>query len=209
MPAVVGSFQAELMYDNRRYCGWVDVQPSLGTPLLSWEHCRELGVVPRAFPKQIPEAQHTSSRVCGAWSGTLGKDTTTGPTGTSTTTPSLSMSTPLPFTDKISPSAAKEYFIKKYLDMLVTKEALQTAPLISAAGPPMRTHLREDTQSFTIHMPWVIPLTFQEAVKKEVDSMVAQGITTPVGNDPSPWCHPLVTMLRLTVGYALPPTYRS
>lgn len=192
----MGSFHAELTYGNRRCRGWVDVKPSLGAPLLLWEHCRELGVVPRDFPKQIPETRHTTGRVCGARSSALGEDASTGSAATSTTTPALSTSTPLPLTDKTFPSAAKEYFLQKYSDVLVTKKALRTAPLRSMAGPPMRIYLREGAQSFAIHTLRVIPLAFREAVKKELDSMMAQGVINPAGDDPSPWCHPLVAVAK-------------
>lgn len=63
MQSEVGSFEEELTYDGRSCHGWIDVQSSLATPLLSWKHCKELGVVPRNFPKQIPAAGHTADWV--------------------------------------------------------------------------------------------------------------------------------------------------
>ncbi|XP_050711798.1 uncharacterized protein LOC126995934 [Eriocheir sinensis] len=51
MQAAVGSFQVELTYGDRSCEGWIDVQSSLTTPLLSWEHCKALGVVPADFPR--------------------------------------------------------------------------------------------------------------------------------------------------------------
>ena len=52
-------------------------------------------------------------------------------------------------------------------------------------GPPMRIHLQEDAKPFAIHNPCLIPLVFQDLVQQELDSMVSQGIITPVGEDPS------------------------
>ena len=53
MPAALGSFQAKLTYGAHSCTGWVNVQSYLGSPLLSWEHCRDLGIVPENFPQQI------------------------------------------------------------------------------------------------------------------------------------------------------------
>ena len=49
----LGSFQAKLTYSARSCTGWVDVQSYLGSPLLSWKHCRDLGIVPENFLQQI------------------------------------------------------------------------------------------------------------------------------------------------------------
>ena len=51
MPADLGSFQAKLTYSARSCTGWVDVKSYLRSPLLSWEHCRDLGIVPENFPQ--------------------------------------------------------------------------------------------------------------------------------------------------------------
>ena len=57
---------------------------------------------------------------------------------------------------------------------------------------------------FAVHTPCQIPFTFRDQVKEELDSMVAQGIITPTGDEPSEWCHPLVVVpknsgVRITV----------
>ncbi|KAK8372031.1 hypothetical protein O3P69_011884 [Scylla paramamosain] len=63
MPAALGSFQAKLTYGTRSCTGWIDVQGSLSTPLLSWEHCRALAIVPSDFPRQIKTSKTTVNRV--------------------------------------------------------------------------------------------------------------------------------------------------
>ena len=62
--------------------------------------------------------------------------------------------------------------------------------------PPMKIHIWEDAKPFAIHTPRLIRLAFQEEVKAELDSMVAQGIITPAGEDPSLWCHSLVAVAK-------------
>ena len=195
MKAVVGSFEAELTYGNRSCHGWIDVHSSLSTPLLSWEHCRELGIVPKDFPKQIRAVQHTNSRVHEVRNTKPSADTQNSP-GTTTLTLPSSTSPPLPLHSTTPPSEARRYFLEEFKDVLVKKADLQNAPLKAMAGPPMRIHLREDAQPFAIHTPRLIPLAFQASVKAELDSMLAQGVITPAGDEPSPWCHPLVAVAK-------------
>lgn len=196
MPPAVGSFQANLTYGNRSHNGWIDVQSSLTTPLLSWEHCKELGVVPKDFPRQITDARCTTNRVCGPGSDTPdGVAPCISEVPTDPAPPPAKPST-LPFSTKTSPEAAREHFLKKYSDVLVRKEDIQAAPLKMMSGPPMRIHLKDDAQPFAIHTPRLIPLAFQEPVRMELDSMVAQGVIAPTGDDPSPWCHPMVAVAK-------------
>lgn len=79
----------------------------------------------------------------------------------------------------------------------MTKEQFrQGAQLKPMTGPPMRIHLKDDAKPFAIYTPRLIPLAYQDDVKKELEAMVAQGIITPVGDQPSPWCHPLVAVAK-------------
>lgn len=90
-------------------------------------------------------------------------------------------------------------FMKEFKDVLVSKEELKSAPLKPMVGPPMRIHLKEDATPFAIHTPRSIPFAFQGQVKEELDSMVAQGIIKPAGDNPSDWCHPLVVVGKDTL----------
>ena len=75
--------------------------------------------------------------------------------------------------------------------MLVKKEDLRDAPL-----KPMRIHLKEDAQPFAICTPRLIPLAYQDSLKSQLDSMVTQGVIALAGDNPSPWCHPMVVVAR-------------
>lgn len=79
----------------------------------------------------------------------------------------------LPLSPIALPLASKEYFLKEFKDVLVSKEKLKSAPLKPMMGPPMRIHLKEDATPFAIHTPRSIPFAFQGQVKEELDSMVA------------------------------------
>ncbi|XP_066953187.1 uncharacterized protein [Macrobrachium rosenbergii] len=88
----------------------------------------------------------------------------------------------LPISATTSPSAAKEYFLREFADVLISKEDLKSAP------------------PFAIHTPRQIPLAFRDQVKEELDSMVTQGIIKATGDDPSEWCHPLVVIAKNVTG---------
>lgn len=88
--------------------------------------------------------------------------------------------------------------------MLASKEEFKSAPLRPMAGSPMRIHLKDDATPFTINTPYQIPFAFRNQMKKELDSIMAQGIIKPAGDEPSKWCHPLVVVpkdkgVRITI----------
>ena len=200
MPAALGSFRAHLTYGSLSCTGWIDVQSSLCTPLLSWEHCRDLGIVPEDFPQQITTTGTTVNRVEKTGSARQ-EDTTQSCQQTSAAaSPPKFVALPLPLNNRSTPEEAKAYFLKEFADVLVTKDDLQEAPLKPMSGAPMRIHLKDDAQPFAIYTPRLIPLAYQDPVKAQLDSMVAQGIIAPSDDDPSPWCHPMVVVPKANGG---------
>ena len=47
----------------------------------------------------------------------------------------------------------------------------------------MRIHLKNDAQPFTIYTQRLIPLAYQDIMKAQLGSMVAQGVIASVGDD--------------------------
>ena len=84
--------------------------------------------------------------------------------------------------------------------MLVKKDDLRDAPLKPISGLSMRIHLKEDAQPYAIYTSRLIPLAYQDPVKSQLDSMVAQGVIAPAHDDPSPWCHPMVVVAKANGG---------
>ena len=84
--------------------------------------------------------------------------------------------------------------------MLVRKEDLRDASLKPMAGSPMHIHFKDDAQPFTIYTPCLIPFAYQNPVKAQLDSMVAQGVIAPAGDDPFPWCYPMVVVAKANGG---------
>ncbi|XP_045127688.1 uncharacterized protein LOC123514109 [Portunus trituberculatus] len=163
MSAALGSLQTTLVYGELSCTGWIDVQGSWNTPLLSHEHCHALGIVPHDFPAQIFSARGSVTSV---WEAT--------------NAPAPRSSVPaLPLLSTISPDAAKEYFLREYQDVLLTKDSTQDAPLKPMSGPPMRIHLQDDAQPFAVHTPRLIPLAYRERHRATGSATVcrAHGIT--------------------------------
>ena len=174
MAPALGTFRATLTLGKHSCSATIQVNRGIQIPLLSLAHCKELAIVSSSFPKQISEVIH------------------------------VNRCTGLPLPPTTSPAAAKQYFLKEFKDVLVSKEDLKTAPLKPMAGPPMRIHLKEGAAPFAINTPRQIPFAYRSQVKDELDSMVAQGIIKPAGDEPSEWCHPLVVVpkhsgVRITV----------
>ena len=201
MTPALGSLQVELHLKDNKTEAWIDVHDDIPVPLLSYQACKELRLIPDRFPQPIAQVTHASVHVATRHGEATAVPTAavpaTAPSPHSSTLTSSSTPVPvLPFNATTTPTEARSLFLKEYKDVLMSRADLLDAPLKPMAGPPMRIHLREGAQPFAIHTPRQIPLAFQEEVKKELQSMVAQGIIAPAGDSPSPWCHPLVAVAK-------------
>ncbi|XP_059093461.1 uncharacterized protein LOC131888587 isoform X2 [Tigriopus californicus] len=80
----------------------------------------------------------------------------------------------------------------------IYREAFEESCLKPMSGPivgdPMVITLKEGATPFAINSARNIPVPQQEPVRKMLNDMVAQGITEPVGDLPTTWCHPLVVV---------------
>lgn len=202
---------AKIQVKEKVTTAWIDVHEGTPVKLLSYKACRDLALIPAKFPQPISQViharVHTSEKADGSEASTPQPPTSIN-TSPSTLSPPSSLPPPatnqtLPFTNNTTPAEAKAFFLREYGDVLMTKEDLQSSPLRPMKGPPMRIHLREDTRPFAIYTPRQIPLAFQDAVQQELQSMVAQGIIAPAGDDPFPWCHPLVAVQKPNGGVTI------
>ncbi|XP_069986299.1 uncharacterized protein [Penaeus vannamei] len=154
----------------------VHVHKDIQTPLLLYSHCVDLAIVSTDFPKPILSVTHVNR-----------------------------CAQQMPASAMSSPTTARTYFLQHFSDVLVSKTDLQTTPLKKMSGPPMRIHLQPGATPFAIHTPRPIPFAYRDQVKEELDSLVQQGIISPVGDKPSEWCHPMVLVpkpgngVRITV----------
>ncbi|XP_037804919.1 uncharacterized protein LOC119599258 [Penaeus monodon] len=148
MPPVAGSFCGTITNGDRSTTCWIDVQPSLTTPLLSWKACKDLGIVPDYFPRQMSNV-HMANRVHG-------------PDSTPVLNPS--QLPPLPLDQLKLPEEARKYF---------------PASVCRRLGEEGR---------------------LAEPTRKELESLVTQGILKPVEDEPSEWCHPMVVVPKVNGG---------
>ncbi|XP_068246738.1 uncharacterized protein [Palaemon carinicauda] len=166
MTPALGTFQATLTLGKQSCSAVIQVHDGVQTPLLSYSHCKELAIISPDFPKPILEVKH------------------------------VKRCKELPLSATTSPTEAREFFLREFKDVLVTKEDLKTTPLQPMTGPPMRIHLKDGAVPFAVHTPRQIPFAFRDKVKEELASMVTQGIIKPAGDEPSEWCHPLVVVAK-------------
>ena len=177
---VLGSMDALMTFGDVSYKGYIDVQSSLPTPLLCYEALQHLRLIPWDFPRQLSE-----KKMCK-------KPTTINHLPVSKV---LHATKPQPPPATATPEEAKQYFLKEYSDVLMTKaQFFQGAQLKPMKGPPMRIHLQENAKPFAIYTPRQLNRAYEDIVKQELEAMVKQGVIEPVGDEPSPWCHPLVTV---------------
>ncbi|KAK8373942.1 hypothetical protein O3P69_019952 [Scylla paramamosain] len=146
------------------------------------KHCRELGIIPKDFPRQITDDVSTVGRIRESTSATPVATVQCHRQPASVVAPLPAPSPSLPLHANTSLAEAKEYFLQEYADVLVKKDDLQKAPLQPMSGSPMRIHLREDAKPFAVHTPRLIPRAYQDHVKAELDSMVAQ-VSNPTIDD--------------------------
>nr|XP_027213220.1 uncharacterized protein LOC113806302 [Penaeus vannamei] len=166
MTPALGCFETTLQLGQASCKANVHVHEGIQTPLLLYGHCVDLAIVSTDFPKPILSVTHVNR-----------------------------CAQQMPASAMSSPTAARTYFLQHFSDVLVSKTDLQTTPL-KMSGPPMRIHLQPGATPFAIHMPRPIPFAYRDPVKEELDSLVQQGIITPVGNKPSEWCHPMVLVTK-------------
>ncbi|ROT72286.1 Transposon Ty3-G Gag-Pol polyprotein [Penaeus vannamei] len=176
MTPALGCFETTLQLGQASCKAIVHVHEDIQTPLLSYSHCVDLAIVSTDFPKPILSVTHVNR-----------------------------CAQQMPASAMSSPTTARTYFLQHFSDVLVSKTDLQTTPLKKMSGPPMRIHLQPGATPFAIHTPRPIPFAYRDQVKEELDSLVQQGIISPVGDKPSEWCHPMVLVpkpgngVRITV----------
>lgn len=155
---------------------WFDLLEGTLNPLLSCHAGREFTRIPEHFPQPIAKVNVCTSKEAQS-------------------TPPL-----LSFTNAMSPARVRVYNLKECSDVLVPRADLHNSPLQPMTGQPVRIHLREDTTPFIIHTPQQIPAALRERVKTELESVVAQEIMAPTGDEPSPRCHPLAAAAKHSGG---------
>ena len=149
--------------------------------LLAWYVCRDLGIIPNDYPKQVCAMKHTCSQLSRPKNVT---EHTTPPKS------SRAKHAPLNTMDASDRrSHARKELLEEFNDVFNTSDELKTM-----TGEPMKIHLKENVETFAISTTRSIPFAWRDEVKENLDRMTRQGIVKPLGDSPTRWCHPLVVV---------------
>ncbi|XP_068208313.1 uncharacterized protein [Palaemon carinicauda] len=89
----------------------------------------------------------------------------------------------------------EKQILQTYKEVFNIKGQLQTMKT-----PPMKIQLKEDAKPFAIYAARPVSYPLREAVKKELEDMMKQGIIERVGDRLTEWCHPIVVVPKPTGG---------
>ena len=194
----VGVFSATLSYSGKSITGDVEVLLNFPSPVLSWYHARDLGILPPHYPRP-----HTPDLSCcktdaAPRASCLKTTVTRAPEPPADTPESASIPascTKRKPTPSMSPAEAKAFFLKEFSDVFKSSKDFQDGQLFKPMrSKPMKIHLKPDAKPFAIHAPRAIPIAWRDKVKAELDRLTSQGIITPVTDEVTPWVHALVTV---------------
>ena len=158
--------------------------------LLAWYVCRDSGIIPNDYPKQVCAMKHTCSQLSRPKNVT--KHTTPPKSSRAKHTPLNTMDA----SDRRS--HARKELLEEFNDVFNTSDELKTM-----TGEPMKIHLKENVETFAISTTRSIPLAWRDEVKENLDRMTRQGIVKPLGDSPTRWCHPLVVVPKSKGGVRL------
>ena len=149
--------------------------------LLAWYVCRDLGIIPNDYPKQVCAMKHICSQLSRPKNVT--EHTTPPKSSRAKHTPLNTMDT----SDRRSHT--RKELLEEFNDVFNTSDELKTM-----TGEPMKIHLKENVETFAISTTLSIPFAWRDEVKENLDRMTRQGIVKPLGDSPTRWCHPLVVV---------------
>ena len=158
--------------------------------LLAWYVCRDLGIIPKDYPKQVCAMKHTHSQLSPPKNVT--EHTTPPKSSTAKHAPFNTMDT----SDRRSHT--RKELLEEFKDVFSTSDELKTM-----TGEPMKIHLKENVETFAISTTRSIPFAWRDEVKENLDRMTRQGIVKPLGDSPTRWCHPLVVVPKSKGGVRL------
>ena len=165
----MGRIKVTFQLGEKSICDEVHIISGIKGCLLSWQTCINLALIHPDYPKQIdcepiPHDQpHNMSQ-----------------SNRPKPKPRLSLIKNKPTTETVT----REQLIQEYSDVF-TKE-VHVMP-----GEIFKIRLTEQAVPFNVTAPRRLPFAYREALKRELDSLVQQGIITPV-TYPTDWCAPIV-----------------
>jgi len=156
------------------------VSPSTHKFYLSRDALVQLGVIPTNFP-QVGAALEASSienkvALCGCPLRSM--------------PPSRPIELPFPVCPENN-DKMKAWIGDQYKSSTFNKCTHQV--LKGVTGPPLKLHVDPEAKPKAMHVPYKVPLHYEEKVNKQIDDDINLGVLEPVPHgEPSVWCHPMV-----------------
>ncbi|KAK3882649.1 hypothetical protein Pcinc_012985 [Petrolisthes cinctipes] len=186
----LGTFPSRLELGSRQAETLVSVVKEIKGALLSWYDSIALGILPENFPAQIRPLQGQSN------SNSTKPIPTPPPKTTSTSTEVVNW----PYTYDPTPQQRAEHaaaVIKAF-----PREFGKDDMLREMVGGPMHIELTDDARPFSVTAPRIIPYSWREEIKQQLDDLLDKGIIEKV-DYPTSWCHPIVPVPKKPSGVRL------
>lgn len=172
----LGTVECCFALDGRSTRQDVFVVKTARNVFLSLAACKDLGLVPDAFPFHIPAAAGT------------GVD--------SVSDPSLP---PPPQDIPFPPLEENVGRLQEWLKQHFSASTFNTekSPLPVMAGAPHHIHLHADARPYACHTPAQVPRHWEREVKKQLDDDVRMGVLLPVpAGESTEWCARMVVVAK-------------
>ncbi|KAK3896105.1 hypothetical protein Pcinc_000203 [Petrolisthes cinctipes] len=186
----LGTFPSRLELGSRQAETVVSVVKEIKGALLSWYDSIALGILPENFPAQIRPLQGQSN------SNSTKLIPTPPPKTTSTSTEVVNW----PYTYDPTPQQRAEHaaaVIKAFPRVFGKDDMLR-----EMVGGPMHIELTDDARPFSVTAPRIIPYSWREEIKQQLDDLLDKGIIEKV-DYPTSWCHPIVPVPKKPSGVRL------
>ncbi|KAK3874801.1 hypothetical protein Pcinc_020289 [Petrolisthes cinctipes] len=186
----LGTFPSRLELGSRQAETVVSVVKEIKGALLSWYDSIALGILPENFPVQIRPLQGQSN------SNSTKLIPTPPPRTTSTSTEVVNW----PYTYDPTPQQRAEHAaaVIKAFPLVFGKDDM----LREMVGGPMHIELTDDARPFSVTAPRIIPYSWREEIKQQLDDLLDKGIIEKV-DYPTSWCHPIVPVPKKPSGVRL------
>lgn len=145
--------------------------------ILSWSVCKDLGIIPENFPTQIKNSETEKNS----------KHTVNQRTIVNRNVQRVTISENPTLEERKN---IRSQLLEEFHDVFDCHQELKTME-----GEPMKIHLSDEAQPFSVHTPRSIPYAWREQVKTEIDDMIQKGIIKKI-DEPTEWCHPLVVVQK-------------
>ena len=172
----IGTFQITISLQGRTAEDTAYVFEESRGMLLAWYTAKKLDILPAHYPQPATTQPPAIQQV-----------------GTASSSKDHSGTSSHSASDVLQERKLREELVRDYRDVFTsgTKDSLQ--PMV---GPPMVIHIADDATPFAVRTARQVPFAWRDEVKAQLDQMVLQGITTPLGAEPADWCHPLVLVAK-------------